>query len=79
MKMIFSGHAAKHVKERVWSHDQIIKEKKGGNIELTFTATSIVETLSWVMSFGHEARIIEPDWFVEEVKDEIQKTASLYS
>jgi hypothetical protein len=22
-----------------------------------FTATSIVETLSWVMSFGHEARV----------------------
>jgi predicted DNA-binding transcriptional regulator YafY len=31
------------------------------------------------MSFGHEATVIEPDWFVEEVKDEIQKAAMLYS
>jgi predicted DNA-binding transcriptional regulator YafY len=79
IKIEFSGHAAKHVKERIWSHDQIIKEKKGEKIELIFTATSIVETLSWVMSFGHEATVIEPDWFVEEVKDEIQKAAMLYS
>jgi len=79
IKIEFSGHAAKHVKERIWSHDQIIKEKKDEKIELTFTATSIVETLSWVMSFGHEARVIEPDWFVGEVKDELQKAAMLYS
>lgn len=79
IKIVFSGHAAKHVKERIWSHDQIIKEKKNEKIELTFTATSIVETLSWVMSFGHEAKVFGPDWFVEEVKDEIQKAASLYS
>jgi len=78
IKIEFSGHAAKHVKERIWSHDQIIKEKKDEKIELTFTATSIVETLSWVMSFGHEARVIEPDWFVGEVKDELQKAAMLY-
>lgn len=74
----FSGHATKHVKERIWSHDQTIKEKMDEKIELTFTATSIVETLSWVMSFGYEAKVLEPDWFVNTVKDGIQKTALLY-
>jgi len=75
----FSGHAAKYVKERIWSHDQTIKEKNDEKIELTFTATSTVETLSWAMSFGHEAKALEPDWFVTKVKDEIQRMALLYS
>jgi len=69
----FSGYAAKHVKERIWSHDQVIKEKKGDKIELTFTATSYIETLSWILSYGHEARVLEPDWFVEEMQAEIKK------
>jgi predicted DNA-binding transcriptional regulator YafY len=63
----------------IWSHDQKIKEKKGEKIELTFTATSIVETISWVMSFGYEAKVLQPDWFVDEVKDQIQKAALMYS
>jgi len=75
----FSGYAAKYVQERIWSQDQIIKEKNDDAIELTFSAASPVETLSWVMSFGHEAKVLEPDWFVEEVKNEIQKTGLLYS
>ena len=73
VKIEFSGYAAKHVMERIWSHDQVINEKGDGVLELTFTATSDIETLSWVLSFGHEARVLEPDWFVEEVKEEVKK------
>ncbi len=74
----FSGYAAKHVKERIWSHDQIIDEKGNGVLELTFTATSGIEILSWVLSFGHEARVLEPDWFVEEIQEEVKKMYELY-
>jgi len=74
----FSGYAAKHVKERIWSHDQVIKEKKGDTIELTFTATSYIESLSWILSYGHEARVLEPDWFVAEMKVEVKKMYESY-
>ncbi|MBC2704287.1 WYL domain-containing protein [Desulfobacula sp.] len=74
----FTGYAAKHVKERIWSHDQIIKGKKGDKVELTFTATSYIETLSWILSYGHEARVLEPDWFVEEMQGEINKIYESY-
>jgi len=79
VKIEFSGYAAKYVRERIWSHDQVINEKEDGVLELTFTATSDVETLSWVFSFGHEARVIEPDWFVEQVCKEIKKMNQVIS
>ena len=69
----FSGYAAKHVRERIWSHDQVIDEKRDNVLELTFTATSDIETLSWVLSFGHEARVLEPDWFVVKLQKEVEK------
>jgi predicted DNA-binding transcriptional regulator YafY len=77
-KVEFSGYAAKHVKERIWSHDQTIKEKQGDKIELTFTAASYVESLSWILSYGHEARVLEPDWFVEDIQEEVKKMYKLY-
>lgn len=77
-KVEFSGYAAKYVKERIWSHNQTIKEKQGDKIELTFTAASYVESLSWILSYGHEARVLEPDWFVEDIQEEVKKMYKLY-
>jgi len=74
----FSGYAAKHVKERIWSHDQVIKEKKDDKVELVFTATSYIETLSWLLSYGHEALVLGPDWFVENVQAEVKKMYELH-
>ncbi|MBF0413102.1 MAG: WYL domain-containing protein [Desulfamplus sp.] len=78
LKIEFSGYAAKHVRERIWSHDQIIEDKNDDKIELTFTAASAIEVRCWILSFGHEARVLEPDWFVEDVKKELKKTNGLY-
>ncbi len=77
-KVEFTGYAAKHVKERIWSHDQIIKEKEDDKIELTFTATSHIEALSWILSYGHNARILEPEWLVDKLQEEIKKMFELY-
>jgi predicted DNA-binding transcriptional regulator YafY len=45
---------------------------------LTFTATSYIEALSWILSYGHEARVFEPEWFVEELQEEVKKMYELY-
>ena len=76
-KVEFTGYAAKHVTERIWSADQVIKEKKNA-LELIFTATSYVEVLSWILSYGHEAKVIEPEWFVQEVQEEVKKLYDHY-
>ncbi|EMS78428.1 helix-turn-helix transcriptional regulator [Desulfotignum phosphitoxidans] len=78
IRVEFEGYAAMHVKERIWSTDQTIKEIKDGRIELIFTASSYIETLSWILSYGHEAKVIEPDWFVEEIHSELKKMHDLY-
>lgn len=53
--------AAMYVRERVWSDDQTIEDLEDGSILLTFTSTSELETLSWVLSFGGEAELLEPE------------------
>jgi predicted DNA-binding transcriptional regulator YafY len=55
----FTGWAARYVSERIWSPDQKI-HKKNGTTKLTFSASSEPELISWVLSFGHEVRLIKP-------------------
>ena len=75
----FSGFAARYVPERIWSPDQKIVKKKGGSVKLTFTASSKPELMAWVLSFGDEARLIKPDWLVDEVRQTVERMQKGYS
>jgi predicted DNA-binding transcriptional regulator YafY len=74
----FTGWAAQHVEERTWSPDQKIEKIDDDKIRLNFSASSEVELIAWILSFGEDARVIEPDWLVEEVINKVNRTAVLY-
>ena len=74
----FSGFAARYVAERMWSPNQQIRPVDDDKIVLTFDATSVPEVISWLLSFGEEARLMRPDWLVEEVKEKIEMLSGAY-
>ena len=74
----FVGFAARYVAERVWSPDQKIIDKGEDAIMLTFSATFRLELIAWVLSFGNEAKLIQPDWLVKEVKDVVKGMYDVY-
>lgn len=74
----FTGWSARFVAERTWSADQKIKRKDDDRIVLIFTASSETEFISWLLSFGDEARLIKPKWLVKEVKLNINNLARRY-
>jgi predicted DNA-binding transcriptional regulator YafY len=61
--------AAQYVRERIWSDDQTITPQPDGGIILTFTSTSRLETLSWVLSFGGEAELLKPEELRAELRE----------
>ncbi len=67
LTVAFTGWAKDFVKERIWSADQKIVNKKNGSIELTFTASSESEVISWVLSFGEHAQVVRPGKLVEDM------------
>lgn len=75
----FTGFAARYVPERIWSPDQQVVKKKGGNVKLTFTASSKPELMAWVLSFGDEAKLIKPNWLVDEVRQTVERMQKGYS
>ena len=74
----FKGYFSKFVAERIWSSEQIIHKKRGKTL-LKFSASSKPELLSWVMSFGKDAKVISPKWLIKDVKKTIRKIQKLYN
>ncbi|MFW6237157.1 MAG: helix-turn-helix transcriptional regulator [Desulfosudaceae bacterium] len=62
------GYAAVYAEERQLSPDQYI-QKKNNRLILTFTASSEPEVVAWILAKGDEARVLSPDWLVEEIRN----------
>ena len=75
----FTGWVAHYVAERTWSPNQKIKKLGKNKIRLTFSASSDVELISWILSFGEEAKVIKPKWVIEEIQNKLEKLNKLYS
>ena len=74
----FTGWVAHYVAERTWSPDQKITAIGEDKIRLSFSASSRVEVIAWILSFGEHAQVMEPDWLVEDVIKKIKRTSALY-
>lgn len=62
VKILFSKDEARYIKEKSWSPDQHITDNPDGSILLTMTSSGYRDLKRWVMSFGKEARLLEPVW-----------------
>ena len=75
----FTGYWAEYVSERIWSPDQRLIIKKDGTVKLKFSASSEPELISWILSFGDGARVVKPEWLIEEVVSTVNKMRDIYN
>lgn len=78
VRVAFRGGAAAYVAERTWSPDQKLRKRRDGTLELTFTSTSRLEVISWVLGFGPEAELLEPKDVRNELAENAKAIASRY-
>lgn len=77
-KIEFYGQSRSIIHEYVWSENQLLEDDpKEGKTILSFTSSQWEPIQNWLLSFGAEAKPLEPDWFVEEWKETIRKMATL--
>ncbi len=79
VKAELSGWAAGYMAERRLSPDQKITRRRGGKVLFRFSATSEPEVISWVLSFGEEARLLEPASLVEKLRRQLETVLEFYS
>jgi predicted DNA-binding transcriptional regulator YafY len=75
---ITTPEAVTYVAERQWSEDQKIALHEDGSLTLTMTAQSRLEILSWALSLGSVAEVLEPEWLREEITAEAVALTEVY-
>ncbi|MDR0826589.1 MAG: WYL domain-containing protein [Desulfovibrio sp.] len=75
---ISTPEAVTYVAERCWSEDQQTLLHDDGSLTLTMTAQSGLEVMSWALSLGSAAEVLEPEWLRNEIKAEAVALAEIY-
>ena len=72
-KIWFDQSQARYIKERKWSPKQEIKDQDDGSIILIMTTSGLGDVMRWVMQYGSDAEVLEP----EELRQSMIKDISL--
>lgn len=70
VRVHIASQAAPYVRERIFGPEQTVEDAPDGSVILSFIARSVDELLGWILSFGRRARVLEPDFMVEKVREE---------
>ena len=74
----FSHKTAIYIRERIIADNQIIEELDDGSIILKFHACGREEIKSWILGFGSEAAVLEPEDLKNEIRNEVNKMNKIY-
>jgi len=79
IRVHFVRLVADYVRERTWHPTQEIVECGDGSVILSMTVNHLLELKRWVLSWGADAQVLEPDFFIQELKDTVSKINNKYS
>ncbi len=74
----FSKTWATHVRERTWHPSQSIRELTDGGVELEMQVGGADELVSWILSFGPGAEVLEPAALREQVSTALALALAVY-
>lgn len=74
----FPESQARYIRERKWAEQQQIVEQPDGSIILTMETSGRYDVKRWVMSFGCDAELLEPEDLRNEIQQEVREMAQVY-
>ena len=75
----FDPSLERYLKENIWHPSQVFKKEKDGNVILTLEVGGLVEVMSWVLGFGRQAEVLEPEHLRKAVAEELSIAAEKYA
>ncbi len=65
--------------EKIWHESQKITKLPDGSLEITFRVAGLDEIKRWVLSFGPETLVLEPEKLKEMVRKDLSRNLAQYS
>jgi predicted DNA-binding transcriptional regulator YafY len=75
----FDPSLERYLKENIWHPSQVFKKDRDGSVVLTMEVGGLVEVMSWVLGFGRQAEVLEPEHLRKAVAEELAVAAEKYA
>jgi proteasome accessory factor B len=79
VRVRFTSKVARHVTEKRWHPSQKARKLANGAVELSFELASTAEVRQWIMSFGADAEVLEPESLRAKIRAHVQGLHSIYA
>jgi len=79
VKVWFSASQAPYIKERIWPESSTIDDQADGSIILTLNTSGRWDVKRWVLSYGAEARVLEPEDLRDQIVKELEAACGTYA
>jgi predicted DNA-binding transcriptional regulator YafY len=79
VKIWFSADVAGYIREKIWHESQKIHNQKDGSIIFEAEVAGTDEIKFWVMNWGSQAEVLEPEKLREEIRAEAEAMLVHYS
>lgn len=78
VRIKFAPDASRYIRERKWHPSHELIEHSDGSCTLSFTTPSLDETKRWVMSYGAQAEVLEPEELKSILQEEFESALNIY-
>ncbi|MCX8110796.1 MAG: WYL domain-containing protein [Syntrophorhabdaceae bacterium] len=78
VKVAFKAYLWDYITTRKWHPTQRFKPVKDGWFTMEVEISHIIEFIPWILAFGKEAKVVEPESLKETIKNEIQEALGYY-
>lgn len=69
VRLSFTGRSARLILDRKWHASQRVKRQPGGEVLFEAEVAGVGELVPWILSFGAECAVLEP----EELREKVRK------
>jgi predicted DNA-binding transcriptional regulator YafY len=76
VELLFSKTAAAWVKDKLWHSSQETSLMKDGRLRMTLKVADTDELVGWILSFGSQVRVVQPEALRQKVREEAKKVFS---
>lgn len=76
VRVIFSKKAARYIREHLWHPSQRFRELPDGRLEMTLRVADTLEVRRWILGYGTDAEVVEPDTLRTAVREQALALAS---
>jgi predicted DNA-binding transcriptional regulator YafY len=75
----FQSAVADYVRSREWHTSQELRDDPAGGLRMTLDVCLDRALQSWILSFGHFARVVAPKTLAKEIAEQFEEARALYA